>query len=116
MSEMIQLYSPKNEVELAVLKSVLDAEGIEYYVRNDHFGSLKVGPRISLFNAKTLMVAEKDFDRAKGAITSHVLDSDMLEKVPSKKYTWTDKLRMVFEVLLFSWIMPGTRRRRNGSS
>ena len=42
---MIKLYSPDTESELAVLKSLFDAEGIHYFVLNDHFGTLRVGPK-----------------------------------------------------------------------
>ncbi len=41
---MTGLYSPRNEVEVALLKSIFDAEGIEYFARNGHFVSLRVGP------------------------------------------------------------------------
>jgi len=59
---MKKLYSPNNDSELVLIKSILDGEGIQYFVHNDHFGTLKVGPRIELFNAKTIMVAETHFD------------------------------------------------------
>ena len=59
---MKKLYSPNNDSELALIKSILDGEGIQYFVHNDHFGTLKVGPRIELLNAKTIMVAEKHYE------------------------------------------------------
>ncbi|NOX98018.1 MAG: DUF2007 domain-containing protein [Nitrospirae bacterium] len=34
---MINLYSPKNEVELAIIKSILEGANIPYFVHNDHF-------------------------------------------------------------------------------
>ena len=55
---MHKLYSPDNDAELALIKSLLDAEGIHYFVHNDHFGTLRVGPRIELLNTKTIMVAK----------------------------------------------------------
>lgn len=45
---MKKLYSPNNDSELALIKSILDGEGIPYFVHNDHFGTLKVGPKIEL--------------------------------------------------------------------
>jgi hypothetical protein len=50
---MIKLFSPDTEIDLAILKSLLEAEKIHYYVKNDHFGSLRPGPQIYLFNDKT---------------------------------------------------------------
>ena len=41
---MKKIYSPQNEVELAVIKSLLNGENIPYYVHNERFGSMEVGP------------------------------------------------------------------------
>ena len=62
---MKKLYSPENDSELAIIRSILDGEGIQYFVHNDHFGTLQVGPQIDLFNAKTIMVSEDQYERAK---------------------------------------------------
>lgn len=40
---MIKLYSPENEVQLAILKSLFEAEGIPIFVHNDNFGSMRSG-------------------------------------------------------------------------
>lgn len=109
---MIKLYSPENEIELALIRSILDAEDIGYYVKNDHFGSLKVGPKIELFNAKTILVSREDHQRAK------YIMSDFIQlgrkQLPSEAagYDWRDKIRMLLEIVLFAWIMPGRYWRR----
>lgn len=36
---MKELYSPTNSAELVLIKSILDEEGIDYYMRNENFGS-----------------------------------------------------------------------------
>ncbi len=59
-----KLYIPENEIELAILKSLLEAENIHYYVDNEGFGSLYVGLRGSFLAQKTVLVHEADFDRA----------------------------------------------------
>jgi len=106
----VDLYSPQNEVELAFLKSILDAEEISYFVKNDNFGSLEVGPRIGLFNAKMIEVKDDQHEKAAELL------SDYLGKVKEKsdesgrKYSFFDKIRMVIEVLIFGWIMPGRRK------
>lgn len=53
---MVDLYSPRTEGESALLKSVMDYSGIPYYVRNDFFASLRVGPHIDLLNVKTFRI------------------------------------------------------------
>ena len=60
---MIKLCSPANEAELCLIRGLLDAEGIPYFVQNDHFGSLWAGPWID-FNAKTVFVPEVYSDQA----------------------------------------------------
>jgi len=59
-NNMIKLFSPDTEIDLAILKSLPEAEKIHYYVKNDHFGSLRPGPQIYLFNDKTIYVSEAD--------------------------------------------------------
>lgn len=106
---MIKLYSPDNESELALLKSLLEADGIHYYVLNDHFGTLKVGPKIDLFNAKTIYVHEEHYEIAKdiiGDFTESIKDNSENGK---SRYSLPDKIRMVLETLLFSWFVPGNR-------
>ena len=110
---MIELYSPGSEAELALIKSIFDAERIHYYIRNDHFGSLEVGPLpIRLFNEKMIFVQDDQFGSAKELLW------DFLEKTKSKvgkfkdEYSFLDKVRMFLEFVLFGWIMRGSKRRK----
>lgn len=104
----VELHSPDSEVEALLLKSILDAAGIDYFVKNDTFGSLTIGPQIAHYNRKTFLVAEHQVEEARALI------GEFLHKtVPPRpqEYRLWDKLRMVFEVLLFGWFLPGGRRR-----
>ena len=83
---MKKLYSPNNDSELALIKSILDGEGIQYFVHNDHFGTLKVGPRINF-----LKNIQEPSENTKS------------------KYSIRDKIRMVIEAILFTWFVPGNR-------
>ena len=109
---MIKLYSPQNEVELSFIKSIFDGESISYFVHNDHFGSLEVGPQIELFNVKTIMVDEKHFNRAKDLLDDFLVNIDPIPDTKKTEYSVFDKIRMIIEVVLFSWIMPGKKRAR----
>ena len=53
---MIKLYSPRDLAELTLIESILEGENIPYFIHNDHFGSLEVGPQIDMLNMNTLMV------------------------------------------------------------
>jgi hypothetical protein len=106
---MIKLYSPENESELVVIKSIFQAEGVNYYVLNDHFGTLKVGPRIGLLNAKYIFVSEEDYDSAKEILLDFLANIRNGNEPFHSKYSIPDKVRMVIETLIFGWFMPGNR-------
>lgn len=112
---MIKLYSPENEVQLAILKSLLEAEGIPIFVHNDNFGSMRSGIQIELFNKKTIMVSEQDYENARAVILNFLENIDVAEQkqaTTTASYSFFDKLRMVFEGLVFGWVMPGRRWRK----
>jgi hypothetical protein len=60
---MVKLRESHDEGELAVIKSLLDANDIAYFVQNEHFGSLYPGTALS-FNTRVVMVEESDAIRA----------------------------------------------------
>jgi hypothetical protein len=106
---MKKLYSPNNDSELALIKSILDGEGIPYFVHNDHFGTLKVGPKIELFNAKTIIVAYKDYEVSKEIVDDFLKNTQEVLAKTKSKYSIRDKIRMVIEAILFTWFIPGNR-------
>ena len=113
MRSMRKLYSPRDEAELAIIRSLLEAEGIDCFVHNDHFGSLRPGPQIPLYNAKTVIVADDDFVRASELI-AELHERSKAAPLTAPEYSLFDKIRMFLEAALFAWIMPGTRKRKRG--
>ena len=109
---MKKLYSPINDAELAIIRSILDGEGIQYFVHNDHFGTLQVGPPIDLFNLKTIMVSEDQYERAKEIVDDFLASTKNISTPPPHRYSLTDKIRMVFETLIFTWFIPGNKWKR----
>ncbi|MBT7914946.1 DUF2007 domain-containing protein [Candidatus Bathyarchaeota archaeon] len=104
---MMKLYSPQNEADLAIIRSLLDGEEIYYFIYNDHFGTMRTGPKIDLFNAKAIMVSEESFERAKEIITDYRNNIRPEEVHP--EYSLWDKIRMVVEMFVFGWFMPGRK-------
>ncbi len=102
---MIKLYSPCDLAELTLIESILEGENIPYFIHNDHFGSLEVGPQIDIFNKKTIMVDEEYEERAKELISDFIRTTR--DETPT--YSLSDKLRMILETLLFTWFIPGRR-------
>jgi len=87
-------------------------KGYQYFVHNDHFGTLQVGPQIDLFNAKTIMVSEDQYEKAKEIVEYFLTNTrDISVPLPSS-YCLIDKIRMVFETLIFSWFIPGNKWKR----
>ena len=107
---MIELYSPRNEVELALIRSILDPERINYFVRNDNFGSMEVGPRIELFNKKMILIQDEQYERAKELLADYLSRTEDKTEVSEVRYSLLDKIRMAIEVLLFGWLMPGRKK------
>ena len=107
---LIALYSPNDELELSMIRGLLDADEIHYFVLNDYFGSMRVGPQIDLVNKKTILVAPEDHDRAK-VVISNFLESSTDDEEVEMRYTAGQKLRMILEALLFTWFIPGRKRR-----
>lgn len=112
---MIDVYSPRNEAELILLRSILDDAGVHYFVKNDLFGSLTVGPQIELYNRKTVCVADSDAEETRQIIREFLARIDGPASAPlAADYSLGDKLRMIAEVLLFGWMIPGRRHQRKG--
>lgn len=108
---MINLYSPSDESELALIESILESENIPFFIHNNYFGSLRVGPPIDLFNKKTIMIDETYEEKAKELLADYFKTTkDETPTVPS--YSLFDKLRMIFETLIFTWFVPGRHRKR----
>lgn len=106
---MIKLHYPENEIELAVLRSQLESAGIDHYVHNEHFGTLRIGPPIPWFNRKTLMVAPENLEEARTILSSYLEYANSTDELPRQRYSARDKLRMCLEFLIFYWFIPGNR-------
>lgn len=94
------------------LKSIFDSENIKYYVHNDNFGSLQLGPSIELFNAKTIYINESDKIEAKELLEAYLEEQkvETIETEPNKPKSLFKKLRMIIEALLFTWFIPDEDR------
>jgi hypothetical protein len=107
------LYAPDNEIELALLKGILEDAGINYYVRNDIFGSMEIGPQIESFNKKMIMVPNNQFQRAADLIKTFKMQTDEPRHASQEQYSFFDKIRMAFEIVFFGWLMPGRKNRKH---
>ncbi len=72
---MTKLLAPRDENELVLIVSLLEGDGIDFFVQNEYFGGLYPGLNIFPFNERVILVAEADFDRAS------LLARDFLESI-----------------------------------
>lgn len=112
---MKDLYEARNSVELALFRGVLDAEGINYYVLNDNFGRMWIGPIIELYNQRVVVVQDEHYGKARELLDDFLAsinagDEQQRQRQGEGNAFW-DKVRFIAEALVFGWIMPGSRRR-----
>ncbi len=101
--KLVPVCSPRSPTELAVVLSLLKSEGIDYFVSNDHFGSLTVGPSIPLYNEKTILVPDSEFEVASALVAP---PANYVGEREERGFTFFEKLRMAIEVVFFGWIIP----------
>jgi len=66
---MIELYTPRSEAELMILRSILEDAGVRLFVRNERFGSLfALSPHAEAHARTTLCVAECDLEEAEALL------------------------------------------------
>jgi hypothetical protein len=94
-----------------LIESILKEENIPYFIHNDHFGSLEVGPPIDIYNKKTIMIEEAFEERAR-ELLSEYLKVTKHDAPTIASYSLFDKIRMALETLLFAWFVPGRHRKK----
>ena len=81
---MKTIYTPNDESELAIIRSMLDSADIPYRIVNQYFGSLYIGPAMGNLNSKPVMVPEEYFDDAceilAGFLEHYEKEPDNVEK------------------------------------
>lgn len=105
---------PQSESELACMLCELEARGIYAFVQGAGFGSLWPGAQILWYNARRIMVSSGDVPAAQEALApfTHPVESPGPYQWPG----FLPVLRMVVEVVLISWCVPASRRRRSAAA
>ncbi|MFO7832462.1 MAG: DUF2007 domain-containing protein [Desulfuromonadaceae bacterium] len=112
---MQKIFTPENEIELVMVKGLLEAAQIPFYVQNDHFGGLYIGPQIMHFNQRAIMVAPEHAARSKEIIAEFLASQTQAEPESSAQKEHTsglEKLRLLAEAVLFCWIVPRKCRKK----
>lgn len=96
---MKKLYVPNSESELAVIRSLLDSADIPYYIRNEYFGSLYIGPIIGGLNNKPIFVHENYYKEAKD-ILARLIEEDCASLQNTEEPTFFNRVYKFFRSLL----------------
>ena len=113
---MKKFYIPSNESELVFIKSVLEADGVPFYVQNDNFGSLYSGAYMSYFNAKTVMVPEEYYEDAKQIIQSVIKDAEFVDSKDKEPPDISDLFNNLISILTLGLYSPGGGNNKNSKS
>lgn len=98
---MIKLYYPANELELAMIKSLFEAEGIEYFVQNDHYGVLTGTPSVGSYREKKIIyVQEECFQKARDLLKDNLPEQEQPDENWKSEYSFWDRLKIAAEVFL----------------
>ena len=95
------VYKPKSQAELALIKSLLIGEDIPFNVLNDGFGALEAGPQIGLFNERIIQVPAEHAERARELIEDFTRET--AEVAPTENFSFFDKVFTVAEDLVRRW-------------
>ncbi len=100
---MVTVCHPMDDLEQLFLMAALEAADIPCFLVGQHFGSLYPGVQIPWCNERSIRVPSALFDSAR----------DVVEEVraayvaPGENLTIHSKVRMLCEVLVFGWVLPG---------
>jgi hypothetical protein len=101
---LVAIHKPLTLLELAFAQSVLEANGIPYFVHNAGYASLYPGIQIDLLNVPTIMVPPSAVESAREVLAAYLGDRDGLR--PAPETSWWHIARMLIEGFFCAWFIP----------
>ena len=99
---MITVCHPGDEMEQIFIVSALERAEIPFFIIGQYFGGLYPGIQISAYNERSIAVPTSYVEEAVEVIED--VRSNFVS--PSDNLKTTSKFRMLFELILFGWVMP----------
>jgi len=106
-SNFLFLVKVARDIDLAMIRGLLDEYDILYYVQNEFYSSLMPGIRIPLLNERWICVAAEELGEAREILTAY--DFLPFQETPYQPSPRT-KYRHLLEFVFGPWMMPGDRR------
>ena len=103
----VRVFNPNTESELAVVVAMLEAHEIPCFTHGRNIGSIYPGIQINAFNTQSVMVPEEHVQDALELIRQ--FREAAPERQDARTMSWLDKLRIIVEVLLLGWFVPGNK-------
>jgi hypothetical protein len=99
------VHRPQTLIELAMVRSLLAAHDIPYYVHNAGYASLYPGIQMDLLNVPTVMVPPSLADSARELLDAYLVDAaEHLRPAPEE--SWWHFFRMLVEAVVCVWFVP----------
>jgi hypothetical protein len=98
---------PRSECDLVCAVAALRARGIQPIVRNARFGALYPGPVIPLYNERAVLVPVEQ----ESAALLVLAGDERRRRLFRPRRSLLDRLRVVLELALFGWFVPGSSAR-----
>jgi len=99
---MITICHPRDEIEQMFLVSVLESEGIPYFINSQYFGSLYPGVQVPWYNERSIRVppscVEKAVEIVEDFRSTYICTSNNLKT--------SSKVRMLIEAIICGWAVP----------
>ena len=104
---MITICHPVDDMELLFIRMELEAAAIPHFIIGQYFGSLYPGMQMPCYNERSIQVSATQLNEAI-EVVQHVRSyySPAYENLAMES-----KLRILFETLLFGWVIPAGNKR-----
>ena len=104
---MITICHPVDDMELLFIRMELEAAAIPHFIIGQYFGSLYPGMQMPYYNERSIQVSATQLNEAI-EVVRHVRSyySPAYENLAMES-----KLRILFETLLFGWVIPAGNKR-----
>jgi hypothetical protein len=106
------IYRPHTLIELAMVRSLLAAHDIPYYVHNAGFASLYPGIQVDLLNVPTVMVPPSHVETARELLDAYIPEVAEHLRPAVERSLW-HVLRLIVETVCCAWCVPRIGRGGN---